>query len=665
MYERINNLIIKGDYGKAVELINKTLVKTPDIHKQIYLLNAAIYSFLRVYKIDEAKIYAEKLIKLEESTEDMGEKASIHHMYGVMLFKQGNMIEAYSHLRKALNYAREGGYEKIEVKILDSLGRYYEDDGEMENAIYFYKMSEREKILLRDNLGLALTYGNLGRVYYQAGDMYKAKEYFQLDYSISKSLGDYYGQTIMLNFMGDVYRSLGLFVKAERLYRDAMAIAERMDYELSKGFSMLGLGHVALDKGEIESAKEFAENSRKIFLKYKKYDGKIHSLILLSEIAIEENNPSEAEKYLDRANVLSNKARVNFEISKSLFHSAKLYFREGKIDSGLKEVEKYFQIMLKLSRNEITIYRNIIMLLREITDADEVLLLLKRDRALELIKINPGVRNFFKITREVISSWEELFERVKSTGEYTLSRNISSWLTESNVVASKHSIAARLTRKGDTIGFIVANNEHMFKRATEELINILSAFSDKISDVIWTVHSIELSKFDALTRLKNRETLIRDIKDEIYKAVVFKKIFALFMIDIDDFKEINDKYGHQLGDFALVNISNILRREVREIDSIYRYGGDEFLIIVSDISKKNAINLIERFLDKLRKQNVVYKLSGLRITVSIGGYIFDGNNYKGNPDGIDPKGLIRKADKSLYQAKYAGKDRYKIYDEET
>lgn len=664
MYERINNLIIKGDYEKAVDLINKLLIKNPDLHNKIYLLNAAIYSFLRVYKLDDAKIYADKLIELEKDTSDISEKASIHHMYGVMLFREQNMIESYSHLRKALNYARDAKNEKIEVKILDSMGRYYEDDGEIENAIYFYKMSERQKILLRDNLGLALTYGNLGRIYYQAGDMYKAKEYFQLDYSISKSLGDYYGQTIMLNFLGNVYRSLGLFIKSERLYGEAITIAERMNYELSKGFSLLGLGHVALDKGELKEAKELAENARKIFLKYKKYDGKIHALILLSEIAIGEKDMDKAEEYLDRANVISNKARVNFEISKSLFHSAKLYFKEGKIDSGLKEVEKYFQTMLKLSRNEITIYRNIIMLLREITDADDVLLLLKRDRSLELIKINPGVRNFFKVTRKVISSWEELYERVRATGEYSISRDISNWLAESNIVTSKFSLAAKLTREGDTIGFIVANNEHSFKRDIEELINILNAFSDKISDVIWTIRSIELSKFDALTRLKNRESLLRDIKDEIYKAAVFNKIFALFMIDIDDFKEINDVYGHQLGDFVLVNISNILRREVREIDSIYRFGGDEFLIIISDVSKKNAINFIERFLNSLRKQNIVYKLSGLKITVSVGGYIFDGKKYKDNPDNIDPGVIIKKADKSLYQAKYAGKDRYKIYNEE-
>ncbi len=664
MYERINNIIIEGDYKKAIKLIKQSLDKSPGLHNKIYLINAIIYCYLRLYEIEEAAVYAEKLIQLEKETKDISDKASIFHMYGVTRFKSGDMIRAYASLRKALQYARQAKNQRIEVKILDSLGRYYEDDGEVVNSIYFYKMSERQKILLKDNLGLAITYGNLGRIYYQAGDMYKAKEYFQLNYSISKTLGDYYGQAIMLNFMGDVYRSLGLFIKADKLYKESLKIAEMMKYKLSGAFSMLGLGHVALDKGEIEEALDYSEKARKIFKEFDKYDGKIHALLLLSEIYIRKKDLDKAEEYIARANALSDKARVNFEMSQSLFHSAKLYFKENKFDFGLKEVEKYFQIMLKLSRNEVTIYRNIIMLLREITDADDVILLLKRDRALEMIKINPGVRNFFKVTREIISSWEELNDRVKNAGEYTLSRDMVNWLTENNIVTSKYVIAARLNREGETIGFIVANNEHSFKRNGEELINILNAFSDKISDVIWTLLSIELSKFDALTRLKNRETLFRDIKDEIYKAVVFNKIFALFMIDIDDFKDINDNYGHQLGDFALVNIANLLRREVREIDSIYRYGGDEFLILISDISEKNAINFVERFLNRIRKQNIVYKLSGLKITVSVGGYIFNGSKFTGNPDNVDPKVIIKNADKALYKAKYAGKDRYKIYDEE-
>jgi len=663
MYKTIDELLQRGEYKKAHKLIIKKLSSTKRIDNKVYLLKSAIFICLREHNVSLAKKYSDQIIVLADKTDNINYKSVIYHMYGLTLFKTGNLIDAHMNLKKALYLSRQAKNEELEVKVLDSIGKYYEDDGEVLNAIYYYKMSERKKIILKDNIGLAITYGNLGRVYFESGDIYKAKEYFQLDYTISKNLEDYFGQTIMLNQLGDVYRMLGHINYSEKSYQSALDIANKMDYELSKGFSILGLGYIATLHDEIEKAKEYAEKVRKIFKSFNKYDGKIDSLILLSNIAIRENDMEQAEKYLLRANNLAVNAKVNFEISKSLFETAKFYFMKNKIYDGLERVDRYFQVMMKLSKSEFSIFRNVLALGEELVGAEDALLILKRDRALEMIKISPGLRNRFKISRQVLASWEELHERVVDKSEHSSSREISNWLRENKYISEEYIVAASLSREGNDFGYIVAMNNNPFLRSFDDTLNILNVYASKVAEVISTVLSIELSRYDALTRLKNRESLDKEIKDEVYKAIVFKKNFITLMIDIDDFKDINDVYGHQLGDFILVNISNILRSQTRETDLIFRYGGDEFLVVIGNVNRSSVEKFAERLLEKVRKQNIIYRLSGLKITISIGGYIFKGSEYSEDTESFSSKEIIKKADKSLYKAKYAGKDRFCLYGE--
>lgn len=663
MYKIIDELLQRGEYKKAHKLVIKELSSTKRIDNKIYLLKSAIFICLREHNVSLAKKYSEQIIVLADKTDDISFKSIIYHMYGLTLFKTGNLIDAHMNLKKSLYLSRQANNEELEVKVLDSIGKYYEDDGEVLNAIYYYKMSERKKIVLKDNIGLAITYGNLGRVYFESGDIYKAKEYFQLDYTISKNLEDYFGQTIMLNQLGDVYRMLGHINYSEKSYQSALDIANKMGYELSKGFSILGLGYIATLHDEMEKAKEYAEKVRKIFESFNKYDGKIDSLILLSNIAIRENDMEQAEKYLLRANNFAVNAKVNFEISKSLFETAKFYFKKNEVYDGLEKVDRYFQVMMKLSKSEFSIFRNVLALGEELVGAEDALLILKRDRALEMIKISPGLRNRFKISRQVLTSWEELHERVVDKSEHSSSREITNWLRENKYISKEYIAAAALCREGEDFGYIVAMNNNPFLRSFDDTLNILNVYACKVAEVISTVLSIELSRYDALTRLKNRESLDKEIKDEIYKAVVFRKNFITLMIDIDDFKEINDVYGHQLGDFILVNISNILRSQTRETDLIFRYGGDEFLVVIGNVNRSSVEKFVERLLEKVRKQNIIYRLSGLKITISIGGYIFKGSEYSEDPESFSSKEIIKKADKSLYKAKYAGKDRFCLYDE--
>ncbi len=158
----------------------------------------------------------------------------------------------------------------------------------------------------------------------------------------------------------------------------------------------------------------------------------------------------------------------------------------------------------------------------------------------------------------------------------------------------------------------------------------------------------ELSIKDPLTSLYNRRYLFRTLKQEINRVKRFNRDFTLLMIDIDDFKRVNDNYGHIKGDEVLKEISNVLLENLRNIDVLGRYGGEEFMVILPETNLNEAYFVGERMRRAVEKTTI----EDLNITVSIGiGEYINGEEYKNTID---------RADKGLYEAKKTGKNKVVI-----
>ena len=167
----------------------------------------------------------------------------------------------------------------------------------------------------------------------------------------------------------------------------------------------------------------------------------------------------------------------------------------------------------------------------------------------------------------------------------------------------------------------------------------------------------QISRVDGLTGLYNHKFFHELLNAEIARADRYKYSFSLIMIDIDDFKKVNDNYGHQSGDTILKEIASIFKSYVRITDPTVRYGGEEFAIILSQTAKQHG----RIFADRIVKGVAASKLKGFShnemITVSVGlaGYPDDANTEES---------LIRKTDKALYQAKKMGKNTLCVYGDE-
>ncbi len=148
---------------------------------------------------------------------------------------------------------------------------------------------------------------------------------------------------------------------------------------------------------------------------------------------------------------------------------------------------------------------------------------------------------------------------------------------------------------------------------------------------------------DPLTKAYNRKALERDLIEILEKGKEKDLDLCIAMIDIDNFKVINDTYGHLVGDYILIKFVQIMRSLIRSSDKIYRYGGDEFIIIFNRSNILNARKSIERILNKIVKTKLKYKDYIINLTVSSG--------ITCHKKGDDVDSILNRADEALYEAK--------------
>ena len=165
----------------------------------------------------------------------------------------------------------------------------------------------------------------------------------------------------------------------------------------------------------------------------------------------------------------------------------------------------------------------------------------------------------------------------------------------------------------------------------------------------------EMAMKDHLTGLYNRMLLIELLEKELANNKRGMLGTAFVMLDVDNFKKVNDTYGHLAGDMILSQLSQILTSSVRIEDVVGRYGGEEFGIVLKQTDEDIAIKICERIRKRIEKFEFQWKDYKINITISIG------LCYKKYVDEVETEEIIRRADHVLYKAKTHGKNRIEVY----
>lgn len=198
---------------------------------------------------------------------------------------------------------------------------------------------------------------------------------------------------------------------------------------------------------------------------------------------------------------------------------------------------------------------------------------------------------------------------------------------------------------------LISEKEKFFDKEKVEFIrDIFNAFSHFLSNLRLIEINRELSITDPLTGLYNRRFILEFLQKEIERAKRKASPLSVVLADLDHFKEINDTYGHQVGDLCLKTFAEVLKSNVRQSDVVGRWGGEEFILILPDTGRSQAVEIAERIRRAL-KGKVVYTEDArpVHFTSSFGISVYP-------EDGEDLDTLIKVADDKLYLAKKEGRD---------
>jgi len=209
--------------------------------------------------------------------------------------------------------------------------------------------------------------------------------------------------------------------------------------------------------------------------------------------------------------------------------------------------------------------------------------------------------------------------------------------------------------KDRCIGVINISNklDGSFYDKTEE--KLMEMISHHAATVVENARLYKLATVDGMTGLYvNRYFQIR-LREELLRAIRYKKQISVLMTDIDHFKQFNDNYGHQMGDLVLIAVANVVKETVRLSDFAARYGGEEFIVILPETEAEGAYKLGERIRERVEKKKVSTPKGELSVRISVGIATY--------PDSIvkDADELISFADAALYKAKATGRNKVCAY----
>lgn len=192
-------------------------------------------------------------------------------------------------------------------------------------------------------------------------------------------------------------------------------------------------------------------------------------------------------------------------------------------------------------------------------------------------------------------------------------------------------------------------------------LNAVKSFNEKITKTSWFISTIvdqalEIDTgMDPLTRLFNRRYLDTILRRQTEICIRQDMPYSVLIVDIDHFKKINDQYGHDIGDSVLKQFSEILLLSVRTSDFVFRYGGEEFLLVLGNVDQDKAYKIAEKIRKKTNHNR--FKLPGdrhINLSCSIGISVHDGHP--------DYNRLVKKADIAVYKAKQGGRNRSEFAD---
>ena len=528
--------------------------------------------------------------------------------------------------------------EKDRAEYYFDRGLGYYNLNQYSNALEFLNQALEIYVSDDDKPNMGRCYNNIGNIYNKLSIFNKAMEYHILSLELEEGLDNKEGIISSLNNIGNVLKNIDKLDQALDYYQKALNISYEINDKKSLSITLNNIGNIYLSKENFENALKFY--NRSLVLK-KELNDNFGAATTYNNIGIANQGLRSTTKALENYNIsleMMKKLNDGNGIASAYFHIGITYYEknvETKASYNLEKALAYAQnydnkqIMISCYKTLAEIYKNQRNYLKAYT-AMKLYAQIKDD----LVTVQ---------TQKAVAELQISYETEKKEKEIELLKtnaSIIKYQSKENemfmVILVIVLIAVAVL--GFFFYFQFRQKANSNETIEEQNLKLTEAYN-KME---------ELAKTDMLTGLSNRRDMYQKIKHETDRFERNEKPFIILMGDIDNFKKINDTYGHDAGDHVLTTISALMLTFMRKQDIVGRWGGEEFLLLLPETDMAGGKKIAEKLRLRIKNESIEYKGHILNVTITIGISVYDRVR--------DVNESIKEADKAMYFGKIRNKN---------
>jgi diguanylate cyclase (GGDEF)-like protein len=581
---------------------------------------------------DKVVSYAQQALDAAVASHLTREAARALLLRGSGQFQQGDLDAATASYQQGLAANRDGGEHDIIGGCLNGLAAVHLKRGQLDDALAYLTQAIEQLEQGRRKDKLAGAYSNLSLIYYNKGRYDRSLDYMSKALRLYEEIGDLGGQGVVLNSIGNVYNKLDDPRNARENFERALAIAEKTNHKQLIVSSLVNLGEIDSGQKAWDSALGNLNRALAIARELGSRDFISVCLNNIGDVLRDRGQSQEALRFYLESQKIFEAMNARPRLAVSYLNIGRLFLKTGRPDEGEAFLLKAFDLARDADERSLQ------------KDAAGELFALYEGRgdfrrALAYQRTFDGLKEqiFSKDNVEKISTLQARYESEKQAREIELlqrQREIQ------QLQAKRQRLLTILVASVSLLLAVVAGVLYQRYRVKARTNAELGAAYARMAD---------LAKTDELTGLLNRRSALERIEIELVRASRTGRPFGVVMVDVDDFKRINDEHGHDCGDAVLAALAALLRENVRALDVVARWGGEEFLMVLPETSRQGAALVAEKLRAAVAATPVSHGGAIVRYTVTVGVDAFERLGSVSE--------CIRAADGALYEGKRTGKNR--------
>lgn len=562
-------------------------------------------------KLSQEYVYldAHKVIAIAQEAESLAHQLGYTQGLATAWLNQGFGALRLGDFAQCLMFANRAQalFEQLQhpqglLAVLNAVGIVHINRGEWLEALRAFL----QVLQIAQNLGeqgtQANAHNNLAAVHQELGSLDEALDNYLKALAFYEKLGALKGQATCLNNIGIIYREEGLYSEALEYYQRSQHIKQQISDRAGYAYTLGNMGLVYLDLENVPLALACFAEQLETLQTLGDQRGICHAHNHLGRCFTLQGQLSQAEEHLRMGLQSAHQLGLRKEQQDALVYLSELRLAQGQDSEALEHLEQSLQLLgeeARLSRMQVHKAR---------------------------------YQTFKSLGRYPQALHEhELYHQ--------LTRELFNQASDKRLQALRVGLEVEAAHK----------EKEVYRQKNRELEALTQSLHQLNQEKSLLVEALERqTRTDALTQIANRRHFEEALHIEALRVKRFGEVFSLLVLDIDNFKGINDRFSHLLGDRVLQTVAQLLQSGVREVDTVARWGGEEFVVLLAQTTLSEALQVAERLRLAVQQHPWPNLAPGLLVTLSIG--VCDSQTTQNTTS------VLKDADEQLYLAKRLGKN---------